>query len=189
MNRFARKYRVSTLVCSAGPWTVAILPGSVVGRFEPLGWVEDDDLAGTGGRRQTRATVSVVRDMGGIRPRALVAGEFTPNSSGSFKVRVARSGELPEHADHDCPGLIGSDLVAGLPDEFAHTVVDGLVRFSPGLNRSGVLQVLGGGFDEVDSSAFAFEHAAGLLKWALLGLRSEGTTADLENFLADWSGR
>jgi len=150
--------------------------------------MEDEDPAAAGERRQRQATVAVARDLGGIRPRAQLAGEFTPDSRGSFRVRVASSGELPERAIHDCPGLLGSDIVAGLPDEFAQAVVDGLVRYAPYLNRSGILRVFGGGFDEVDSSEFAFERAAGLLKWSLLGLTSECTAEDLSNFVSDWNG-
>ena len=179
---------MNPLVCSAGPWTAAVLVDSVLGMFEPTGWVEDRDLATAGEGEQGRATVEVRRTTGGIRPRALIAGEFRPDSSGSFNVRVANSGDLPEHADHDCPGLLGSDLATGLPEEFAQAVVDGLIRFAPVLNRSGVLEVVGGAFDEVDSSEFAFEHAAGLLKWALLGFVGEPPAPDLAKFLAGWGG-
>ncbi|MCW2749154.1 MAG: hypothetical protein JWR83_264 [Aeromicrobium sp.] len=118
-------------------------------------------------------------------PWALLAGEYEPVATGILHVRVGHTGPLPGAAPHDGDGMLGRALVTGLPEEFAQATLNGLIRFDPEINRAGELVVSGGAYHEVDSSEYAFEHAAALLKWALLraGADSAVPEDDLEEFL------
>lgn len=168
---------------SAGPWRAAVLLGVTRCRFEPVGWVSEIEAAGEALSAGRSAVVELRRSGGGLMPWALLAGEYQPEWSGSLRVRVGHTGQLTSAPTHDCSGMLGRSLAVGLPEEFAQATLNGLVRFDPELNRSGELVVGGGAYDEADSSEYAFEHAAALLKWALLGSVDAVSAGDLEDFL------
>ncbi|MCA1842422.1 MAG: hypothetical protein ABR600_06215 [Actinomycetota bacterium] len=170
---------------SVGPWRAAVLVGESRCRFEPHGWLTERELASEALTAPRSATVELRRVGGGIMPWALLAGNYEPGAARGLEVRVAHSGALSGAPAHGCVGLLGSSLASGLPQEFAEATLDGLVRFAPETNRSGLLVVDGGAYGVADSSQFAFEHAAGLLKSAIFGPSSEleMSAASLDQFL------
>lgn len=174
----------SPVEVSAGPWRAAVLLGASRCAFEPVGWVSDSEAAGDALPARRSAVVELRRSSGGLMPWALLAGEYEPDASGLLQVRVGHTGQLPSGPPHDCDGMLGRTLATGLPEEFAQATLNGLVRFEPKMNRSGQLTVCGGAYDEADSSEYAFEHAAALLKWALQGPGAlDAGSEGLEEFL------
>jgi hypothetical protein len=134
------------------------------------------------------AAVEVRRAAGGIAPRALLGGSFRFEEGPALSLRVAWSGTLAgEGAEGEaCEGLLGQSLLKGLPDEFAAAVLRGL-NSARELNAPGILSVQQAGYDPVDSSEYAFERAALLLKWVLLANAPQGpSSADLATFLDGW---
>jgi hypothetical protein len=114
----------------------------------------------------------------------MLSGTYEFDASTSLEIQIAHSGDLASAPESDCTALLGRPLVSGLPSEFAEAALDGLVRFAPDTNRSGRLVIDGGGYDAADSSQFAFEHAAALLKWAILATpTAEVTVTSLTQFL------
>lgn len=113
--------------------------------------------------RPVRATVEILRHTGGLMPRALVGGAFTPSTDSRLVVEVATSGPNVTGAP-TCTSELGKPLVPGLPDEFASSVIDGLIRRAP---PGGRIFVDRAAFDPVESSPLAFELAAELLAVAL----------------------
>lgn len=109
--------------------------------------------------RTVRATVEILRHAGGLMPRALVGGAFTPSTEARLVVEVATSGSSVGGSP-TCVSQLAKPLVPGLPDEFASSVVDGLIRRAP---RGGRIVVDRAAFDPVESSPLAFELAAELL--------------------------
>jgi hypothetical protein len=170
---------------SFGPWRAAVLLGGSQCRFEPVDWLRDREPASQPQEASRSAVVELRRTGGGVMPWALLVAAYEPDTSGALEVHVAHSGGLVTAPAHDCIGLLGRPLATGLPKEFAEATLDGLIRFNRALNRSGHLVVDGGAYDEADSSQFAFEHCAALLKWALLGAASddEVSVGSLEQFL------
>lgn len=115
--------------------------------------------------RPVRATVEILRHAGGLMPRALVGGAFTPSTDSRLAIEVATSGQNVSGAP-TCPSQLGKPLVPGLPDEFALSVIDGLIRRAP---QGGRIVVDRAAFDPVESSPLAFELAAELLAVVLAG--------------------
>lgn len=114
-----------------------------------------------GGAQATRASVEILRHGGGLMPRALPGGCFTPGKGDLvLEVGIAdNDGEPP-----GCASQLGTALVAGLPKEYELAVVNGLTRraLSPGR-----LVIDRAGHDRVESSALAFELTAELLATVL----------------------
>lgn len=118
--------------------------------------------------RPARASVEILRQGGGLMPRALVGGSYTPGN-GELLIEVQSSGE---HADGNasCVSQLSRSLVPGLPDEFSQSVIDGLVRRPL---PSGRILVDRAAFDPVESSPLAFELAAELLASVLYAVSAE----------------
>ncbi|UYY81980.1 hypothetical protein OIT41_02570 [Arthrobacter sp. YA7-1] len=110
--------------------------------------------------RPVRAVVEIVRHGGGLMPRALLGGAFTPGEDGAdLLIEVQTSGE--DYAGKpSCKSRLWTPLIPGLPDEFAHSVVDGFIRRPLPAGR---IVVDRAAFDPVESSPMAFELAAELL--------------------------
>lgn len=158
------------MVETVGAWRVAVATGEARCGFEAVGWLEERSAALAGGRDDGRvATVEVRRTSGGLIPRAALSGRWEPGGSGELVVRVGHTGAMPAEPVHDWPGMLGAPTAIGLPEELAEAVLGGLVGFRPASDRGGRLTVAGGAFHEVDSSPHAFERAAWLLEWVLLG--------------------
>ena len=183
-------YPVSSIVSDVGQWRAAVLLDEIVGAFEPTAWHAEDDVARLAQGKPRAATVEVRRSGGGIRPLALLAGAYNPDGDAHhLRLLVLTNGPLTMSPPRDCDSPLGGRLSTGLPEEFGQAALSGLVRFRPELNRPGSLTVRGSAYDAVDSSEFAFEHAAALLKWVLLEVQGsvEVSEAGLTTFLRSWS--
>jgi hypothetical protein len=156
------------LEVTLGAWRAAVLLGDVRCEFNPDAWLSEHVTGRWVSSHKRSATIELRRTGGGIMPWALLSGRCSSNDSGSLHIRVGSMIGLPDAPAHDCVGFLGRSLAMGLPEEFGQATLDGLVRFRPNLNLSGSLEVVGAAYHEVDSSQFAFEHAAGLLKLSLL---------------------
>ena len=96
---------------------------------------------------EVRALVEVLRQGGGLAPRALVGGHFTSGSVDRLTIEVGMSGPLTVGESTTCTSQLWKPLVPGLPPEFAETVLAGLLR---GVELPpGVLRIDSAGFDEV----------------------------------------
>lgn len=110
--------------------------------------------------RPARAVVEIVRHGGGLMPRALLGGAFTPSEDGAdLLIEVQTSGEDCT-GKPSCKSRLWTLLIPGLPDEFAQSVVDGFIRRPLPAGR---IVVDRAAFDPVESSPLAFELAAELL--------------------------
>lgn len=175
------------VVASNVPWRAAVAVDGGLWAFDPAGWLEET-VGASGGTRafDVSATVEVRRAAGGIAPSALLGGSFEPKDGTSLSLRVAWSGALATDNADAQKGLLGHALVKGLADEFASAVLRGLSS-QPELNEPGVLTVQEGAYDPVESSGYAFERAAALLKWVLLVHGSKGpSAAELAMYLGQW---
>lgn len=163
-----------------GVWELTIDHDHEPARFGSIGALRESISAEQPGecevKRTARSVVELVAVSGGLRPRALIGGEFVPGSGRQVSIEVSHSGDLGLGAAADCPSLSrGRPLVAGLPLEFAHAVVDGLVRVTCATGLpAGVLSIDRAAHDEVDSSPIAFERAAGVLRCVLASVESSG---------------
>jgi hypothetical protein len=111
-------------------------------------------------------------------PHAVVGGEIQPSHLSTRTFRVGQSAGLTLGTARTYPSKIWGALVRGLPPEFAQAVLDGLVRVPVQWDSDGGLVVDRGAYDEVGSSAVAFELAAGILVMVLLAKR-RGTVLDV----------
>lgn len=158
-------------VVHEGAWSLVVATEHAPASFVASGVLKDYETiastSGTGSR--VRALVELKAVTGGLRPRAMLGGEFAPEQGTGITFAVDHSGALGLGAAATCPSLIGgSSLVAGLPLEFARAVLDGLVRVKCATTTTaGVLHVDRAGHDEVDSSQMVFERASGLLRCVL----------------------
>lgn len=102
-------------------------------------------------------------------PRALLGAAYTPGGGGELLIEAQTSG-VSTSGNPSCRSQLSRALVPGLPDEFARSVVDGLVRRAlPG----GRITVDRAAFDPVESSPLAFELAAELLATVLYAASME----------------
>jgi hypothetical protein len=114
--------------------------------------------------RPGRAVVEIVRHHGGMMPRALLGGAFTPSENkADLLVEVQTSG-AGSSGKPSCKSQLWTPLIPGLPDEFAQSVVDGFIRRPLPAGRVVVDRAA---FDPVESSPLAFELAAELLATVL----------------------
>lgn len=135
------------------------------------------------GRRNVRVLVEILRQGGGMMPRALLGGEFTPSESGELLVELYTSQDVL-HGEPTCISGLSSSLVPGLPEEFAAAVLRALVCENL---SSGRLVVDRAAFDPVESSPFVFGLASHLLSVALASIYN-GTDleADVISELEGW---
>lgn len=138
-------------------------------------------LAPTASRRTTiSASVEVRLASGALSPRALVGGRLTMQPGMKLQVQVMGSGPIRVHGPSQ-PSLLGVGLIKGLPEEFRPIVEETLLS-SPFV--SGALVVVAAGYDPVDSSIFAFKHAARLLA-SVLRQRASGGVVDRGSLVAE----
>jgi hypothetical protein len=137
------------------------------------------------GSAPARAVVEILRQNGGLAPRALVGGIFVP-SDGSLTVKVGSARDAPASPATCKSQLWRQPFVAGLPEEFAGPVMTGIVR-RPRL-PSGDLSIDRAGYDPVESSPFAFELAAELLCVVLAAqLAGQDVESAVRDTVASWS--
>jgi hypothetical protein len=93
--------------------------------------------------------VEVVRSAGGLVPRALIGGSFSPQGS-AITIEVGSIGDLTVGSPRRCKSSFSHPLVTGLPEEFAQAALDGLVRLMASLALPpGVLRIHAAGYAEV----------------------------------------
>lgn len=107
----------------------------------------------------SRCVVELIRRAGGLMPRALIGGSFTPDATGLLRIELGVS-EPPDEAPAVCQSLLWSTLIPGLTGEFAESALNGLLRRRL---PSGAVVVDRAAFDPVESSPQAFELAGELL--------------------------
>ncbi|MEV4575090.1 hypothetical protein AB0K16_17730 [Nonomuraea jabiensis] len=142
--------------------------------YAPAGRLTASRPAGQTSTGPARVVVEVLRRFGGHAPRALLGGQFAPGTgtSTSFEVTYAAGS-----AASPCPSMLWKQpYAAGLAEEFAPAVLDGLVE-EAGVLPAGVLLVDRAGVDEVAASEWVFRQAAVMLRGALSATLRE---ADLE---------
>lgn len=149
------------VIVSVGPRQAAVTEdeGTASYSVERVICGEIDPTGAAANSEPVRAVVEILRQSGGLAPRALIGGIFTP-AYGRAMVELAISASDPA-ADARCNSRLWRPLVSGLPQEFAHSVMGGIVRRAR--LPVGNLVVDRAGFDPVESSPLAFELAAELL--------------------------
>ncbi|HSR87249.1 MAG TPA: hypothetical protein VLM11_23965 [Streptosporangiaceae bacterium] len=171
-----------TLIATRGLWQIAVHDDDGAATYLADEWLVWSAAAPAPSPRcrtgSARAVVEVRTTAGGARQRALVGGELCLDGSDARLIRVGQSSEVRRGAARTCPSRLRGLLIPGLPPEYAQPVLDGLVRVPAEWDAGGLLVVDRGAYDEVDSSAFAFELAGGLLALALLA-RLAGTDLDI----------
>jgi hypothetical protein len=101
---------------------------------------------GRAAMRPARATVEILILGGGMMPRALLGGAFTPSDGDELLIEVLTSG-LEMRGERTVVSRLHSSLVCGLPDEFAQFTIDGLAE---GGLPAGRIVVDRAGFDPVE---------------------------------------
>ena len=125
------------------------------------------------------------RRSSGVVPIAILGATYRPGT-GPLVIRVAATGEYTLGGTRDLRSRLVRRLVSGLPLEYATVVLAEIARSAAELGfPGGIIEVNRGGYDEVDSSKFAFRKAAEFLTWALLKSSSSGfpTEDDISLFL------
>lgn len=156
-----------------GIWSLAVEREHGPAAFTPVGTLHDVETAvaslEASQGHPLRAVVEVAALTGGVRPRGLIGGSFTPAATDQLALHVHHTGALGFGVPPDCPSLLsGRPLVVGLPAQFAEAAIDGLVRVTCRTSLpSGTLTVDRAGHDEVESSQVVFEKAAGILRCVL----------------------
>jgi len=160
----------------SGPWRVAVADVDASAHFETDRWLRMS-ASGVGrvsATAEVSAGVEVVRSAGGLMPRALIGGSFYPQGS-ALAIEVGSTGDLTNGAPRGCRSSFSHPLVTGLPEEFAQAAFEGLGRLVDSLALpAGILRIYAAGYDEVESSALAFEHAASALGWVIQEMYAPG---------------
>ena len=147
------------MIVTVGPRKAAVLEDEPTAAYPWDRLVTETAAATTAEHGVTaRATVEILREAGGMLPRALVGGHFVPDE-GDPVIEIAVSDANLQDGT-SVVSRLWRPLVPGLPAEFANAVVDGLRRRP--IPR-GLLRIDRAGYDPVESSPLAFELAAELL--------------------------
>jgi hypothetical protein len=136
--------------------------------------------------RSVRVLVEVQRRFGGHAPRALLGAEFLPAPSTDIVFQVGYVAESDDSAAAFPGRLFEWPFAVGLPEEFAPAVLDALLADGAAW-PAGVLRVDRAGYDEIESSAWVFGQAAGVLARALAAmLRGEDAEAGVRALVGTW---
>lgn len=138
-----------------------------------------------------RAVVETRKNYGGFSAAACLGGRFDPGGDSLIIQLADMSLPIPAELDFRVTSDLGSDLVAGLPREYARGAFVGLVDAAMSLPLpAGRLRVDIAAHDERDSSPMAFKMVAGLLMWVLCANDSVHDLADVAvtEQLAKWTG-
>lgn len=136
-------------------------------------------LAGDGSAR--RAVVEVHRRVGGLPQRALLGGVKTYSGSLHLELSIRLSGQALPTTNRRCVGAFGRDLIPGIPSEFAHDVLCGLIEIRV---ASGLMEVDRGAFDVVETSGASFVLAAKVLAMFLQHDREELAATKIRELLS-----
>jgi hypothetical protein len=147
--------------------TASIALGDVPAAYVSVGSLSSERPAHLRAEGTVRVSVETLHRFGGISPRAFLGGEFIASDAPNISLEV-------EFSDDDiytgvfsteatCPSrLMAESFRVGLPQEFATAVIDGFRAYDDAL-PAGVLRIDRAGFDEMNSSGAAFQHAMQVL--------------------------
>ncbi|MEU7477366.1 hypothetical protein AB0A63_15360 [Lentzea sp. NPDC042327] len=154
-------------------------------------WLIDRSSAtATGAAGSTVVTVELLRRFGGVAPRALLGATYTPlgaeASAGVLEVRVPRAATSAGGEITCASRLWKNPFEVGLPEDFPEGALKGVLSGGAEL-PAGTLVVDQAGFDEMNSSAFAFEQAGALLRRVLsASMRGEDVEAVVVRTMQKW---
>jgi len=89
------------------------------------------------------------------------------------QIRIGQPSGLTLGATTTCRSYLAESLVPGMPPEFARATLTGMLRMSAVRPHGFHITIDRAGYDEVDSSEYAFDFSGGLLVVALL-MRLQG---------------
>ena len=152
-----------------GRWRASVETDQPQASYDVKGWLTWDDPEP---RRcpdfpVLRAVLELRRTPRSVSSAALGGGELRHADGLHFYV-AQPSERMTVGARASCPSSLSKPLVPGLTRELAQAVLDGLVRVPVTPQHCGQLTVDRAGYDEVESSPFVFERAAGLLRGVLV---------------------
>ncbi|MBO3094996.1 hypothetical protein [Cellulomonas dongxiuzhuiae] len=159
------------MIISVGSRRAAVVGDESTAAFATEGVVREttSSHAASTSDAPARCVVEILRRGGGLMPRALVGGAFTPHEGEDLVIEVRTSGTEPAGAP-TCASTLWSPLVPGLPEEFVRPSVAGVLK---GGLPAGRFTLDRAAFDPVESSPMAFELAGELLA-VVLGAMSGG---------------
>ena len=165
------EYALMELQLRDGVWNLVLVTEHRPAQFVSLGKLSESASApaANDATSRTRAVLELKAVTGGLRPRALLGGEFIAELGAETTFEVYYSGDLGLGVPATCPSLLdGKLLVPGLPLEFASAVLGALtgVQCMTAL-PAGLLRVDRSGHDEAESSQMVFEKLGGLLRCVL----------------------
>lgn len=141
------------------------------------------------GAPSVRATVEIRLRYGGMSPRALLGGQLAPSAGQELTCNVLVADQPAGLGQPTtCESELGRSLVPGLPDEFAESVLEGIMLNAAAAGLpAGQLVVDRAGHDEVNSSPVAFKQTASLL-CRVLGAYLNGLdpTAAVQLEMSQW---
>src|SRR4051812_12927787 len=119
------------IVVRDGSWAFTVVTDHESAAFDASGSLSDSEVAVDGGPANpiVRAIVELRALTGGMRPCAMVGGEFEPKPGKAINFHVGHTGALRRGDSATCSSLVGGPpLVSGLPMEFARAALDGLIH-------------------------------------------------------------
>jgi hypothetical protein len=155
------------LVERHGSWSIAVSDIGTSATFVARDWRSANAGAGISPIElaESSACVEVLQFGGGLTPRALLGGSFVSGGQ-DLLLEVGSTGVITLGAPRGCLSQLGGPLVAGLPAEFVDAVLRGLLEMAGKVERpAGTLRIQAAGYDEENSSPYAFVHAGAALLW------------------------
>lgn len=173
-------------IVKIGLWTVAMSDEEPTAAFEVNEWLtwQESSSDRTVRPQAARFVIEIKRPLGGHNNRALLGGELR-SFDGAILLRVAQSSPMGVGGRASCRSRLGSDLVPGLPPEFAKATMRTLSQQVSSLGSCEVI-VDRAAYDEVDSSASAFDRASQLLFSLLSAQVDPSDEKSLERVVSSW---
>jgi hypothetical protein len=159
---------VNPIVVQVAGWRAAVSLNATYHAFTAHAFMRasKDALRSRSSTRGQKVIVEVYRGAGGIFPRATLGARYRPGGD-KLNVTVAMIGDMYANPVGDFGSALSTPMTIGLPQEFGDAVLHGLISSRDENNTpAGDLTVDFAAYDEVNSSPYAFEHAARLLIWA-----------------------
>ena len=118
-----------------------------------------------------RAVVEIKRNLGGMIMRALLGGSYLPGGHQARYEVCVDSRPFDSGVAATCDSDLGIALSPGLPADFAHAALSGVMSSAPGLPLpAGALRVDRAAYDLMGSSDSAFQQAGALLRQVLAAM-------------------
>lgn len=167
---------------------VAIGEGDHPAAYRAAEWLRSSRPAVAAPANPIRVHVEVLRRHGGLAPRALLGGQFTPGQGDETRIAVAVAdfGLFDTDEKPTCPSALWTQpFTIGLPSEFASAVVGALGAGTE--LPAGTLTIDRAGFDLVNSSEMIFRQTAAVLQAALAArLAGQDASAAARSVVSTW---